>query len=150
MWCGPTSCQASAKGRDACPSGRTCVPVRDSRCFVKPCLGFGECSDFPPPPSKCHPGSCYQDNSCANITFTFNKETMPHVSESQGSVVIVTLRGGDVRHYSVVSGVYGLEPNLGSSEGGFHAGSPLFPSAGSVSGSDGLARNGSAGNAVTT
>eukprot|EP00066_Takifugu_rubripes_P012561 XP_011601827.1 PREDICTED: protein jagged-1 [Takifugu rubripes] len=82
MWCGPTSCHASVKGRDGCPSGQSCVPLLESHCFVKPCSGFGQCSNFTPPPSKCRPGSCYQDNSCANITFTFNKETMP-----QGSTV---------------------------------------------------------------
>lgn len=62
---------------------------------MKPCSGFGECSNFPPPPSKCRPGSCYQDNSCANITFTFNKETMPQVSGSQGVVLMfLPLRHG--------------------------------------------------------
>lgn len=87
MWCGPTSCRA--KGRRECPSGQPCVPIRESHCFVKPCPGFGECSNYAPPPSKCHPGSCYQDNSCANITFTFNKETMPQeVSEAEGFVAI--------------------------------------------------------------
>lgn len=87
MWCGPTSCHASVKGRDGCPSGQTCVPLLESHCFVKPCLGFGQCSNFPPPPSRCRPGSCYQDNSCANITFTFNKETVPQVSGPEGFVV---------------------------------------------------------------
>lgn len=76
MWCGPTSCRVSANGRRECPSGQTCVPIRENQCFVKPCPGFGECSNYLPPPSKCHPGSCFQDNSCANITFTFNKETI--------------------------------------------------------------------------
>lgn len=59
------------------------MPIREGHCFVKPCLGLGECwrSSPPPPPAKCHPSSStYQDNSCANITFTFNKETMPRVS----------------------------------------------------------------------
>uniref|UniRef100_A0A674NDB1 Delta-like protein n=1 Tax=Takifugu rubripes TaxID=31033 RepID=A0A674NDB1_TAKRU len=88
MWCGPTSCHASVKGRDGCPSGQSCVPLLESHCFVKPCSGFGQCSNFTPPPSKCRPGSCYQDNSCANITFTFNKETMPQVSGSAGFVVM--------------------------------------------------------------
>lgn len=82
MWCGPTSCHLSAKGRGGCPSGQTCVPIRDGHCFVKPCSSFGECwhSSHPSPPTKCHPSTCYQDNSCSNITFTFNKETMPQVS----------------------------------------------------------------------
>lgn len=82
MWCGPASCQLGAKGRGGCPTGQSCVPIREGHCFVKPCLGLGECwrSNPPPPPAKCHPSSSYQDNSCANITFTFNKETMPRVS----------------------------------------------------------------------
>ncbi|TMS04428.1 Protein jagged-1b [Larimichthys crocea] len=79
MSCGPTSCHLGAKGRGGCPSGQSCIPIREGHCFVKPCLGFGECwrSNPPPPSTKCHPSSSYQDNSCANITFTFNKETMP-------------------------------------------------------------------------
>ncbi|XP_070697001.1 protein jagged-1b-like [Pempheris klunzingeri] len=78
MWCGPPSCHLGAKGRGGCPSGQSCVPIREGHCFVKPCLGLGECwrSNPPPPPTKCHPSSSYQDNSCANITFTFNKETL--------------------------------------------------------------------------
>lgn len=82
MSCGPTSCHLGAKGRGGCPSGQSCIPIREGHCFVKPCLGFGECwrSNPPPPSTKCHPSSSYQDNSCANITFTFNKETMPRVS----------------------------------------------------------------------
>uniref|UniRef100_A0A6Q2Z905 Delta-like protein n=1 Tax=Esox lucius TaxID=8010 RepID=A0A6Q2Z905_ESOLU len=84
MWCGPKSCRVSsgAKGRgggSGCPSGQNCVPIRDGQCFVRPCLGLGECypSSAPPPPTKCQPSSGYHDNSCANITFTFTKETMP-------------------------------------------------------------------------
>ncbi|KAM8860063.1 protein jagged-1b [Spinachia spinachia] len=79
MWCGPTSCILGAKGQGECLSGQSCVPIRESHCFVKPCVDLGECwrSNPPPHPTKCHPSSSYQDNSCANITFTFNKETMP-------------------------------------------------------------------------
>ncbi|GLD56178.1 protein jagged-1 [Lates japonicus] len=79
MWCGPASCRLGAKGRGGCPSGQSCIPIREGHCFVKPCTDFGECwpSNPPPPPTKCHPSSSYQDNSCANITFTFNKEIMP-------------------------------------------------------------------------
>uniref|UniRef100_A0A8C4ISW7 Delta-like protein n=1 Tax=Dicentrarchus labrax TaxID=13489 RepID=A0A8C4ISW7_DICLA len=82
MWCGPASCHLGAKGRGRCPSGQSCIPIKEGHCFVKSCLGLGECwrSNPPPPPTKCHPSSSYQDNSCANITFTFNKETMPRVS----------------------------------------------------------------------
>ncbi|XP_049927339.1 protein jagged-1b [Epinephelus moara] len=79
MWCGPASCHLAAKGRGGCPSGQSCIPIRESHCFVKPCSGLGECwrSNPPPRPTKCHPSSSYQDNSCANITFTFKTETMP-------------------------------------------------------------------------
>lgn len=82
MWCGPSSCKLGAKGRGGCPSGQSCIPIKEGHCFVKPCPDFGECwrSNPPPPPTKCHPSSSYQDNSCANITFTFNKEIMPRVS----------------------------------------------------------------------
>uniref|UniRef100_A0A3B4ZRG2 Delta-like protein n=1 Tax=Stegastes partitus TaxID=144197 RepID=A0A3B4ZRG2_9TELE len=78
MWCGPMSCKLGAKGRGGCPSGQSCIPLREGHCFVKPCLELGECwrSNPPQPPTKCHPSSTYQDNSCANITFTFNKEIM--------------------------------------------------------------------------
>lgn len=95
MWCGPTSCHLSAKGRGGCPSGQTCVPIREGHCFVKPCSSFGECwhSSHPSPPTKCHPSSCYQDNSCTNITFTFNKETMPQVSHlcARGEIQVIFL-----------------------------------------------------------
>ncbi|KAL0983680.1 hypothetical protein UPYG_G00131240 [Umbra pygmaea] len=82
MWCGPTLCRVTgvAKGRGAgCPSGQSCRPIREGQCFVRPCLGFRECypSSPPPPPTKCQPSSTHHDNSCANITFTFTKETMP-------------------------------------------------------------------------
>uniref|UniRef100_A0AAQ4R1H1 Delta-like protein n=1 Tax=Gasterosteus aculeatus aculeatus TaxID=481459 RepID=A0AAQ4R1H1_GASAC len=79
MWCGPASCHLGAKGRGGCLSGQSCVPIREGHCFVKPCVDLGECwhSNPPPPPTKCHPSSSYQENSCANITFTFNKETLP-------------------------------------------------------------------------
>lgn len=75
------SCKLGAKGRGECPSGQSCIPLREGHCFVKPCIELGECwhSDPPQPPTKCHPSSTYQDNSCANITFTFNKEIMPRV-----------------------------------------------------------------------
>uniref|UniRef100_A0A7N6B2V0 Delta-like protein n=1 Tax=Anabas testudineus TaxID=64144 RepID=A0A7N6B2V0_ANATE len=82
MWCGPTSCKLGAKGRGGCSSGQSCIPIREGHCFVKPCPDSGECwrSNPPPPSTKCHPSSSYQDNSCANITFTFNKEILPPVS----------------------------------------------------------------------
>uniref|UniRef100_A0A671TWW3 Delta-like protein n=1 Tax=Sparus aurata TaxID=8175 RepID=A0A671TWW3_SPAAU len=81
-----------------CPSGQNCIPIREGHCFVKPCLVFGECwrSNPPPPPTKCHPSSSYQDNSCANITFTFNKETMTQVSylgSREGEIELKGFRG---------------------------------------------------------
>ena len=86
MWCGPKSCQLSAKGRGGCPSGQSCVPIREGHCFVRSCLGLGECWRSGPPPAtpKCHPSSTYQDNSCANITLTFDKDTLPKVSGRGG------------------------------------------------------------------
>ncbi|KAL0178239.1 hypothetical protein M9458_027133, partial [Cirrhinus mrigala] len=77
MWCGPKSCRAG-KSRTGCPAGQSCVPIKEEHCFVKPCPSLGEC--WPPAPlqpSKCHASFSYQDDSCANITFTFNKENMP-------------------------------------------------------------------------
>ncbi|XP_061694021.1 protein jagged-1b [Syngnathoides biaculeatus] len=77
MWCGPVACHLGAKGRGGCPSGQSCIPIREGHCFVKPCQGLGECWLSNPLPSpKCHPSSSYQDNSCANITFTFNKDIL--------------------------------------------------------------------------
>ncbi|CAL8367128.1 unnamed protein product [Gadus morhua 'NCC'] len=79
MSCGPKSCQLGAKGRGGCPSGQSCVPIREGHCFVRSCVGLGECWRSGPPPAtpKCHPSSAYQDNSCANITLTFDKDTLP-------------------------------------------------------------------------
>ncbi|KAG7462857.1 hypothetical protein MATL_G00189190 [Megalops atlanticus] len=79
MWCGPKSCRVNSKSRGECPVGQTCMPIKDDHCFVKPCLGLGECWPSNPPPlrTKCHPGSNFLEHSCANITFTFNKESMP-------------------------------------------------------------------------
>lgn len=80
MWCGPKSCRAG-KTRGGCPAGQSCVPIKEEHCFVKPCPSMGECwPPAPSPPSKCHASFSYQDDSCANITFTFNKENMPQVS----------------------------------------------------------------------
>ncbi|XP_035263180.1 protein jagged-1a isoform X3 [Anguilla anguilla] len=78
MWCGPRSCRVHSKGRGECPAGQTCAPIKDEHCFVKPCPGQGECwpSGQPPLRTKCHPGSNFLESSCANITFTFNKEIM--------------------------------------------------------------------------
>lgn len=95
---------------------------------MKPCSGFGECSNFPPPPSKCRPGSCYQDNSCANITFTFNKETMSQVSGSEG-VVLMLLPPQHGPSWTVSSALVFTDQNQDST---------TTPSPGSVSGSDGL------------
>uniref|UniRef100_A0A671QS93 Delta-like protein n=1 Tax=Sinocyclocheilus anshuiensis TaxID=1608454 RepID=A0A671QS93_9TELE len=82
MWCGPKSCWAG-KARSGCPAGQSCVPIKEEHCFVKPCPSLRECwPPAPPPPSKCHASFSYQDDSCANITFTFNKENMPQVSHT--------------------------------------------------------------------
>ncbi|KAG9259854.1 protein jagged-1 [Astyanax mexicanus] len=78
MWCGPKACRVG-KGRGGCQLGQSCIPIKEEYCFVKPCPGLGECwpSTPPPPNSKCHHSFPYQQNSCANITFTFSKETLP-------------------------------------------------------------------------
>ncbi|XP_030635392.1 protein jagged-1a isoform X2 [Chanos chanos] len=79
IWCGPRLCHVHGKSHGECPFGQTCVPVRDERCFVKPCPSQGECWSGHRVYSraKCHP-----EGNCANITFTFNKDTM-----SQGVTV---------------------------------------------------------------
>uniref|UniRef100_A0A8C9TVS4 Delta-like protein n=1 Tax=Scleropages formosus TaxID=113540 RepID=A0A8C9TVS4_SCLFO len=79
MWCGPKPCYFHGKGRRDCPVGQSCIPIKEEHCFVKPCPGQGECLPHGPPPArpKCHPGSGLPESSCANITFTFNKETLP-------------------------------------------------------------------------
>ncbi|KAG9344276.1 hypothetical protein JZ751_010945 [Albula glossodonta] len=79
MRCGPKPCHVGSNVQGECPVGQTCVPIRDEQCFVKPCPGTGECwlSNPPPDQPKCHPASSFKEHSCANITFTFNKESMP-------------------------------------------------------------------------
>ncbi|XP_023656471.1 protein jagged-1b-like isoform X2 [Paramormyrops kingsleyae] len=78
IWCGPKPCHIHGKGRLECPAGQSCTPISEEHCFVKPCPGQGECWPNPPPHRpKCHPGSTFLESSCANITFTFNKETLP-------------------------------------------------------------------------
>ncbi|TSK18054.1 Protein jagged-1a [Bagarius yarrelli] len=74
LLCGPKSCRLLAAGRGDCPVGQSCVPVRDDRCFVRPCMTQGECwSDHNTPvQSRCHP-----ESDCANVTFTFTKDVMP-------------------------------------------------------------------------
>ncbi len=78
-WCGPKPCSLHGKTRGSeCPAGQTCVAVRDERCFVKPCSSQGECwgpAHQAPPTARCHP-----ESSCANVTFTFNKDVMATVS----------------------------------------------------------------------
>ncbi|XP_073484368.1 protein jagged-1 [Aquarana catesbeiana] len=78
VWCGPQRCDLNHKSRNECPPGQSCVPIKDNHCFVPPCTGAGECwpSNQPPLKTKCNANASYQDNSCANITFTFNKEMM--------------------------------------------------------------------------
>uniref|UniRef100_A0A3Q0S2K2 Delta-like protein n=1 Tax=Amphilophus citrinellus TaxID=61819 RepID=A0A3Q0S2K2_AMPCI len=75
LWCGPKPCSlhGNIKGVE-CPAGQTCVAVRNERCFIKPCFGQGECRG---PVHQALPQTrCYPESSCANITFTFNKEVM--------------------------------------------------------------------------
>uniref|UniRef100_A0A6Q2ZCH1 Delta-like protein n=1 Tax=Esox lucius TaxID=8010 RepID=A0A6Q2ZCH1_ESOLU len=74
IWCGPKFCRVHGKSRGECPVGQMCVAVREERCFVKPCTSQGECwsaSHRTPPRAKCH-----SESNCANVTFTFNKDTM--------------------------------------------------------------------------
>ncbi|KAJ8250185.1 hypothetical protein COCON_G00221070 [Conger conger] len=79
MQCGPRSCRVQGKGQGECPAGQACLPLRDERCFVRPCPGAGECwPPNPPPPSpRCHLTASFTEHNCANITFTFNKESLP-------------------------------------------------------------------------
>uniref|UniRef100_A0A8C2DMQ4 Delta-like protein n=1 Tax=Cyprinus carpio TaxID=7962 RepID=A0A8C2DMQ4_CYPCA len=74
LWCGPKPCRMLGSGRGDCPLGQLCVPVRDEQCFVKPCSSQGECWSAHRPAVRAH---CHPESDCANITFTFNKDTMP-------------------------------------------------------------------------
>ncbi|XP_067115231.1 protein jagged-1b-like isoform X2 [Osmerus mordax] len=76
IWCGPKPCRLHGKTRGGdCSSGQSCVPIRDERCFIKPCPNQGECWS----PSHRFPvrAECRPDGNCANVTFTFNKDIMP-------------------------------------------------------------------------
>uniref|UniRef100_A0AAY4ARE6 Delta-like protein n=1 Tax=Denticeps clupeoides TaxID=299321 RepID=A0AAY4ARE6_9TELE len=74
MYCGPKPCRIHSKGRSECAVGQMCLPIQEDRCFVKPCTSQGECwsAHQGPVRTKCHP-----ESNCANVTFTFNKDTMP-------------------------------------------------------------------------
>uniref|UniRef100_A0A3B4Z5A1 Delta-like protein n=1 Tax=Stegastes partitus TaxID=144197 RepID=A0A3B4Z5A1_9TELE len=75
LWCGPKPCSLLSKTRGAeCPAGQTCVAVREERCFVKPCLGQGEC--WGPAHGATPSTRCHAESNCANVTFTFNKDVM--------------------------------------------------------------------------
>ncbi|XP_051559157.1 protein jagged-1a isoform X2 [Myxocyprinus asiaticus] len=95
LWCGPKPCRILGSGRGDCPLGQLCVPVRDEQCFVKPCSSLGECwsAHLPAIRARCHP-----DSDCANVTFTFNKDTMP-----QGVTVEQVCR--ELRHLYVAKNV---------------------------------------------
>ncbi|KAF1394521.1 hypothetical protein PFLUV_G00001180 [Perca fluviatilis] len=73
--CGPAPCSLHGDpppGRVR--AGQSCVAVGDERCFVKPCAGRGECrapGQLAPPTAR-----CVYENTCANVTFTFNKDVM--------------------------------------------------------------------------
>uniref|UniRef100_A0A3P9JJ03 Delta-like protein n=1 Tax=Oryzias latipes TaxID=8090 RepID=A0A3P9JJ03_ORYLA len=75
LWCGPKPCSLHSQNLAAdCPAGQSCIAVRDEHCFVKPCVGQGQCwghTHRATPPSGCH-----SESSCANVTFTFNKDIM--------------------------------------------------------------------------
>uniref|UniRef100_A0A8C9XYX0 Delta-like protein n=1 Tax=Sander lucioperca TaxID=283035 RepID=A0A8C9XYX0_SANLU len=114
-WCGPAPCSLHGKPRVGaeCPAGQSCVAVRDERCFVKPCAGRGECwrpGQLAPPPTR-----CLSDSSCANVTFTFNKDvmatgvTVEQVCQELRSLYVVTNLSSD----SAVS--MSCEPALGAS-----------------------------------
>lgn len=79
LHCGPPACSLHGNtGTSQCPTGQTCVPVQDTRCFTKPCSGQGECwspARRAPPTARCH-----LDRGCANVTFTFNKDAMAKAS----------------------------------------------------------------------
>uniref|UniRef100_A0A671SDD0 Delta-like protein n=1 Tax=Sinocyclocheilus anshuiensis TaxID=1608454 RepID=A0A671SDD0_9TELE len=92
LWCGPKPCRMLGSGRGDCPLGQLCVPVRDEQCFVKPC---GECwsAHRPAVRARCHP-----ESDCTNVTFTFNKDTMP-----QGVTVEQVCR--ELRHLYVAKNV---------------------------------------------
>ncbi|XP_062236908.1 protein jagged-1a-like isoform X2 [Platichthys flesus] len=75
LWCGPKLCsfQGPTHGSE-CPAGQTCIAVPNERCFVQPCRSQGECwspAHRAPPTAKCHP-----ENSCTNVTISFNKDVM--------------------------------------------------------------------------
>uniref|UniRef100_A0A672LV85 Protein jagged-1 n=1 Tax=Sinocyclocheilus grahami TaxID=75366 RepID=A0A672LV85_SINGR len=95
LWCGPKPCRMLGSGRGDCPLGQLCVPVRDEQCFVKPCSSQGECwsAHRPAVRARCHP-----ESDCTNITFTFNKDTMP-----QGVTVEQVCR--ELRHLYVAKNV---------------------------------------------
>ncbi|XP_057188255.1 protein jagged-1a isoform X1 [Triplophysa rosa] len=95
LWCGPKPCRLHGSGRGECPLGQLCVPVREDQCFVKPCSSQGECwaAHRPAVRARCHP-----ESDCANVTFTFNKDTMP-----QGVTVEQVCR--ELRHLYVTRNV---------------------------------------------
>lgn len=95
LWCGPKPCRALGSGRGDCPLGQHCVPLREDQCFVKPCSLQGECwsAHRPALRARCHP-----EGDCANVTFTFNKDTMP-----QGVTVEQVCR--ELRHLYVARNV---------------------------------------------
>ncbi|XP_008314690.1 LOW QUALITY PROTEIN: protein jagged-1a [Cynoglossus semilaevis] len=75
FWCGPKTCSLHSKTvASECPDGQICVPIRSEQCFTEPCTGQGECFSHAhqtPPTIRCKP-----ETSCANVTFTFNKDIM--------------------------------------------------------------------------
>uniref|UniRef100_A0A673CAD7 Delta-like protein n=1 Tax=Sphaeramia orbicularis TaxID=375764 RepID=A0A673CAD7_9TELE len=75
LWCGFRPCNVLSRTRGSeCPDGQTCVAVRDELCFVKPCHGLGEC--WSPAHQDLPIARCQPESTCANVTFTFNKDMM--------------------------------------------------------------------------
>ncbi|KAG9262634.1 protein jagged-1a [Astyanax mexicanus] len=92
LWCGPRSCRVVGGGRGDCPAGQSCVPLREEHCFVKPCPVQGECRSGQRSPVR---NQCHPESNCANVTFTFIKDSMP-----QGVTVEQVCR--ELRSLSVV------------------------------------------------
>ncbi|XP_072239661.1 protein jagged-1b-like [Leuresthes tenuis] len=73
LWCGPKPCSLHTKIHSAeCLASETCVAVPEEHCFIKPCPSQGECWG----PAHSVPSRCHPENSCINVTFTFNKDVM--------------------------------------------------------------------------
>lgn len=89
--CGPKLCSLHSKTHGAdCPAGQTCVAVQEEHCFVKPCPSQGEC--WSPTHRLTTTTRCHPEDTCANVTFTFNKDIMSKVSLVSVFVFVFVLR----------------------------------------------------------